>query len=291
MPLGTEAGTYLRAQRTWRLLNGARPVDPLFEVNGRHLHNGYLLAGTDLNLPVEPANVALDCRRSDAGSARSASRSSPRAALSRPVHPRQLPTRPSGARHRARQRGRAAPAGPRPAPEATGPSPRPSAPDGDRPEHDPGRRARRPRHRRRPPAAPRRDFTAGDLLDAPAARQDAEPGKDAALLAQLLPGDPRAHPRERLAYALGWTLERLAAAVDATGAALAPTGLRAHENTAGMVALRRSDDRAADALRRLQRARDHDDGVDNGDARLLHAVLTGGSATGTSGTATGAAQW
>lgn len=63
--LGTEAATYLRAQRTWRLLDGAAADDPLFEVDGRHLHNGYLRAGTDLNLPVEPANVALDRRRSD----------------------------------------------------------------------------------------------------------------------------------------------------------------------------------------------------------------------------------
>lgn len=124
-------------------------------------------------------------------------------------------------------------------------------------------------------------LTAGDLLDGPDTGHEApSDGGDTALLAQLLLGDPRAHPRERLAYALGWTLDRLAAAVDAAGAALAPAGLRVHENTAGMVALRRTDDRAADALRRLQRARDHDDGVDNGDARLLYAVLTGELAGG-----------
>ena len=123
-------------------------------------------------------------------------------------------------------------------------------------------------------------LTAGDLLDEPVPSPEDGPCDDAALLAQLLLDDPRAHPRERLAYALGWTLDRLAAAVGTTNTTVARVGLQVHENTSGMVALRRSDDRAADALRRLQRGRDHDDGVDNGDARLLHAVLVGGLSSG-----------
>jgi hypothetical protein len=49
----------------WRLLSGARVESRLVEVDGRHLHNGLLRAGLDLNLPVAPPNTARSARRAD----------------------------------------------------------------------------------------------------------------------------------------------------------------------------------------------------------------------------------
>jgi len=64
-PFVAEALTYLRAQRTWRLLNGAAATDPLMEFTGRYLHNGLVRASVELNLPVSPAKTLLGNRRSE----------------------------------------------------------------------------------------------------------------------------------------------------------------------------------------------------------------------------------
>jgi len=62
--LRPEALTYLRAQRTWRLLNGARDKDPLIELTSRHVHSALVKANVELNLPMSPANTLLGKRRS-----------------------------------------------------------------------------------------------------------------------------------------------------------------------------------------------------------------------------------
>jgi len=63
--VGPHTATYLRAQRTWRLLSGAAARDPLIEVDGRYLHTGLLRAGLDLNLPVAPPKTGRGQRRAD----------------------------------------------------------------------------------------------------------------------------------------------------------------------------------------------------------------------------------
>jgi len=63
-PLRPEALTYLRAQRTWRLLNGARDKDPFIELTSRHVHSALVLASVELNLPITPASTLLGKRRS-----------------------------------------------------------------------------------------------------------------------------------------------------------------------------------------------------------------------------------
>ena len=57
--------TYIRAQRTWRTLNGAAPTDGLLEIDTCHALNGILAAGTDLGLPGPGSHSGRGERRED----------------------------------------------------------------------------------------------------------------------------------------------------------------------------------------------------------------------------------
>lgn len=118
-------------------------------------------------------------------------------------------------------------------------------------------------------------LTASDLLDPPAPSEpDDTPTDDVQMLAQILTRDTRLHLHERLALALGWTIDRLRAAANDLDPALRPLGLRVHENGMG-ITVRVVDNRAEQAQQRVEQFRDSDEGIHQGMARVLYAAYTG----------------
>lgn len=118
-------------------------------------------------------------------------------------------------------------------------------------------------------------LTAAELLDPPAPSEpDDTPEDDVQVLAQILTGDNRLHLHDRLALALGWTMDRLRTAAHDLDARLRPLGLRIHENGMG-ITIRAADNRHEDSARRLDQYRDADDGIHQGMARVLYAAYNG----------------
>jgi len=97
---------------------------------------------------------------------------------------------------------------------------------------------------------------------------------DAAMLAHVLLADPRRQDRTVLARALDWDYERLDAALRTADTIFGDLGVEAHENAMG-IALRPLDARATEATGRLTVLRDHEDGIPNGAARVLHDLWAG----------------
>ncbi len=112
-------------------------------------------------------------------------------------------------------------------------------------------------------------LTTSDLLDQPCASIDETPTGDARRLAQVLVGDLRLQPRERLARALEWTLSRVDDAVNDLHPRLHEIGLAVHSTQKG-ITIRARDTDSADALRRLQQMFDVDEGLNTSQARILH---------------------
>ena len=98
--------------------------------------------------------------------------------------------------------------------------------------------------------------------------------EDAQSLAKVLISQKRMHLQERLAMALGWTMDRLHAAKRVLDGQLAPLGLRLHENSMG-IAVRPADTAADEATTRLEAYRDAEDGIHQGMARVLYAAYAG----------------
>lgn len=115
----------------------------------------------------------------------------------------------------------------------------------------------------------------GELLDPPPpADPDDTVGDDIATLAGLLMADRTMHLPERLALALGWTLDRPHDTLPALDARLRPAGLKVHHNTMG-ITVRPATDNAREARARLADLNDDADGINQGTARVLYAVYTG----------------
>lgn len=82
------------------------------------------------------------------------------------------------------------------------------------------------------------------------------------------------HLPERIALALGWTLDRLHSTLPILDARLRPAGLKVHRNTMG-ITLRPATDNADEARQRLADLHDDKDGIHQGTARVLYAIYTG----------------
>jgi hypothetical protein len=122
-------------------------------------------------------------------------------------------------------------------------------------------------------------LTPGQLLYPPApVEPDDTSDDDVSTLAGLLMTERVMHLPDRLALALGWTLDRLIATVHVLDARLRPAGLRVHRNTMG-ITLRPATDHADEAKQRLADLRDDEDGIHQGTARVLDAVYTGDIST------------
>lgn len=118
-------------------------------------------------------------------------------------------------------------------------------------------------------------LTPGELFNPPAPLEpDDTADDDIATLAGLLVTERTMHLPERLALALGWTLDRLYDTLPALDARLRPAGLKVHRNTMG-ITIRPATDNAHDARMRLADLNDDADGVNQGTARVLYAVYTG----------------
>jgi len=115
-------------------------------------------------------------------------------------------------------------------------------------------------------------LSASDLLNRPLPPGDETPSDDTLRLTQVLVSDLRVHPRERLAVAFGWTLDRVDDALNDLHPRLLALGLSVHDNTRG-VTVRPRDTSSTDALRRLQQMFDVTEGLDNGEARVLHHAM------------------
>jgi hypothetical protein len=63
-PLHDDARLYLRAQRTFRLITGATPTDPLI-TESRHLTYALRRIGAELNLPAPTNHIPADARKAD----------------------------------------------------------------------------------------------------------------------------------------------------------------------------------------------------------------------------------
>lgn len=117
-------------------------------------------------------------------------------------------------------------------------------------------------------------LTPGDLLNPPApVEPDDTTDDDITTLAGLIL-ERNMHLPERLALALGWTLDRLHNTLPALDARLQPAGLKVHRNTMG-ITIRPATNNANDASKRLADLHDDEDGIHQGTARVLHAVYTG----------------
>ncbi|ROR90984.1 helix-turn-helix domain-containing protein [Nocardioides aurantiacus] len=115
----------------------------------------------------------------------------------------------------------------------------------------------------------------GDLLDPTTPDEpDDTPTDDTQTLAALLATEKTMHAPERLATALGWTLDRLYITLTDLDAHLRAVGLRIHRNRMG-ITIRPADDRAQQASQRLAHLHDHEDGIHQGTARVLYTVYTG----------------
>lgn len=122
-------------------------------------------------------------------------------------------------------------------------------------------------------------LTPGQLLDPPPpAEPDDTTDDDIQTLAGLLMAERTMHLPERIALALGWTLDRLNTTLTALDARLRPTGLRVHRNAMG-IAIRPATNNADAALKRLADLHDGEDGIHQGTARVLHAIYTGDIST------------
>lgn len=118
-------------------------------------------------------------------------------------------------------------------------------------------------------------LTPGELLDPPTPDEpDDSTDDDIDTLAGLLMADRTMHLPDRLALALGWTLDRLDTTLTALDARLRPAGLRVHRNTMG-ITLRAATNTAAQAHQRLTDLDDDEDGINQGTARVLYAIHTG----------------
>lgn len=93
-------------------------------------------------------------------------------------------------------------------------------------------------------------------------------------LADLLLPERIMHLPERLALALGWTLDRFLTSLTGVDARLTPVGMRVHRNAMG-VTIRPANDLAEQARQRLAGLHDDEDGIHQGTARVLYAVYTG----------------
>ena len=118
-------------------------------------------------------------------------------------------------------------------------------------------------------------MTFNDLFDMPAwDHPDETPTDDCSVLAQVLNGERRMHPEDRLALALGWHIDRLRTAAEELDARLGLLGLRIHTNSMGMC-IRAADTRGEGASQQLSAYRDADDGIGQGTARVLYAAYRG----------------
>ena len=114
-------------------------------------------------------------------------------------------------------------------------------------------------------------LTWSDLFVEPspeAAAQD-----DVPVLVQVLTGQPKAVPEDRLARTLGWDLERLNAAVTAADQALAPLGLMLHAASSGLLIRAKHDQSTARAT--LDTLRDDEVGLNQSTARVLREAWAG----------------
>lgn len=118
-------------------------------------------------------------------------------------------------------------------------------------------------------------LTPGQLLDPPMpVEPDDTTDDDIDSLTGLLMTERIMHPPDRLALALGWTLDRLSATLTGLEARLRPAGLRVHRNSMG-ITLRPATDNADEAAQRLADLHDDEDGIHQGTARVLYAIYTG----------------
>src|SRR5690606_33441584 len=96
---------------------------------------------------------------------------------------------------------------------------------------------------------------------------------DVPVLVQVLTGQPKATPKDRLAHVLGWDIDRVSDAVKAAKTALAPVGLKIHVAPTGLL-IRSLDDHSA-TQKQLDLLRDDAAGINQNTARVLYAAVTG----------------
>ena len=281
-PMHPDARAYLRALRTFRLIQGAHPTSPLINESNRYIGQAQRRASADLNHPQ---------------------RQEPRTLRRHTLHP--LDKQP---RHRAPPPPNPAPACPRRHQERNHPmtSNRVRYANSDKfrarlfdlgiSERELARRSgtsgatvRAILHRDEISASiqladvyrmlDQLGLTPGQLLDPPTPDEpDDTPTDDTQTLAAILTSEKTMHPAERLAVSLGWTLDRLHETITHLDADLRPIGLRIHRSSMG-VTIRPADDRADNALQRLAQLHDHEDGIHQGTARVLYAVYAGTMST------------
>ncbi len=97
--------------------------------------------------------------------------------------------------------------------------------------------------------------------------------EDVPVLVQVLTGQTKAIPEDRLARVLGWDLDRLKDAAEAAVSALAPVGLTIHVASTGLQ-IRAVDDQAENRSR-LESLRDDETGISQSAARVLREAWTG----------------
>ncbi|MDP9371847.1 MAG: hypothetical protein M3Q65_05220 [Chloroflexota bacterium] len=121
-------------------------------------------------------------------------------------------------------------------------------------------------------------LTLGELLTPGAAAhpvQDGDAaGADAARLGRLLAEQDRLVLHDDLCAVLGWTRDRLTAAIVLLHARLVPAGLGVHDVQAG-VGIRPVDPSEAESARALAQRRTGRHGLDYASARLLHLADAG----------------
>lgn len=120
-------------------------------------------------------------------------------------------------------------------------------------------------------------LTVAELLAAgPSKPPDNEPhtATEAARLGRVLAEQQRLVPHDDLCAALGWTRDRLTAALFQLHAQLEPAGLAVHDVYAG-VGLRPVDSSAAELARALAQLRTGRHGIDYASARLLYLIRAG----------------
>lgn len=117
-------------------------------------------------------------------------------------------------------------------------------------------------------------FDPGELLDPEPIEPDDDHDSDVQLLAQVLIRDPQVQRSDRLAIALEWTLDRVAAAQHALDDAVRPLGLKVHMNASKMT-VRHLDSRSDRAMATLADLRDDAQTLHPNTARALYTAYTG----------------